>query len=87
MKYRGLSITRKNLSLQKVTEGRVGELVSCLIRESRRSNALLRADRWTDPLHTIYKFDGTISELFPKDVRSLFSMDSTSSSSMTCLVS
>ncbi|KAI0079824.1 hypothetical protein K474DRAFT_1658640 [Panus rudis PR-1116 ss-1] len=43
--------------------------------ESRRANSTLRSSRLKDPLHTIYKADGTISERFPKDVHSLFYMD------------
>ncbi|KAH8103533.1 hypothetical protein BXZ70DRAFT_736621 [Cristinia sonorae] len=43
--------------------------------ESRKANSLLRSNRLTDPLHTIYKTDGTVSSLFPRDVKSLFSMD------------
>ncbi|TCD64386.1 hypothetical protein EIP91_004133 [Steccherinum ochraceum] len=43
--------------------------------ESRRANSQLRSNKLTDPLHTIYKTDGTISTLFPRDVKSLFSMD------------
>lgn len=46
-------------------------------RESRRANSQLRSNKLTDPLHTIYKTDGTISALFPRDVKSLFSMDGT----------
>ncbi|KAK7691344.1 hypothetical protein QCA50_004739 [Cerrena zonata] len=43
--------------------------------ESRRANAQLRSSHLKDPLHTIYKSDGTISPHFPRDVSSLFNMD------------
>ncbi|KAI0343513.1 hypothetical protein BDW22DRAFT_1428102 [Trametopsis cervina] len=46
--------------------------------ESRRANALLRTTKLTEPLHTIYKHDGTISSLFPKSLQTLFAMDSES---------
>ncbi|GJE97303.1 hypothetical protein PsYK624_135190 [Phanerochaete sordida] len=45
--------------------------------ESRRANSLLRTSRTnlTEELHTIYKADGTISQIFPKNLDALFSMD------------
>ncbi|KAI0820993.1 hypothetical protein BC629DRAFT_1587331 [Irpex lacteus] len=43
--------------------------------ESRRANALLRTTKLTEPLHTIYKTDGTISDLFPKTLQALFAMN------------
>ncbi|EKM53586.1 uncharacterized protein PHACADRAFT_198009 [Phanerochaete carnosa HHB-10118-sp] len=45
--------------------------------ESRRANSLLRTSKsnLTEELHTIYKADGTISLLFPKNLNALFSMD------------
>lgn len=46
-----------------------------LARESRRFNAQLRTSRMTDPLHTIYKKDGSVSDGFPKDLGGLFQLD------------
>lgn len=45
--------------------------------ESRRANSLLRTSKTnlTEELHTIYKNNGTISPLFPKNLNELFSMD------------
>ncbi|CCM05878.1 uncharacterized protein FIBRA_08115 [Fibroporia radiculosa] len=43
--------------------------------ESRRLNAQLRTSRMHEAVHKIYKLDGTVSTLFPKDFGSLFSMD------------
>lgn len=43
--------------------------------ESRRFNAQLRTSRMTDPLHTIYKKDGSVSDGFPKDLGGLFQLD------------
>jgi len=39
-------------------------------RESRRANSQLRSTKLTDPLQTIFRPDGTISEFFPRDVSS-----------------
>ncbi|KAI0915342.1 hypothetical protein AcV5_003841 [Taiwanofungus camphoratus] len=43
--------------------------------ESRRANAQLRTARMHDALHTIFKPDGGVSAMFPKDLGSLFSID------------
>ncbi|CAL1711972.1 unnamed protein product [Somion occarium] len=50
--------------------------------ESRRANSQLRSNHLKDPLHTIYKSDGTISPHFPRDVHSLFSMDADTAKSL-----
>lgn len=43
--------------------------------ESRRMNGSLRANRPEEALHSIYMADGTISHLFPKDLKGLFDLD------------
>ncbi|KAL4249142.1 hypothetical protein ABKN59_007301 [Abortiporus biennis] len=47
--------------------------------ESRLANSVLRSTNLKEPIHTIYKSDGTISEIFPRDVNSLFNMDTETS--------
>ncbi|KAI0785869.1 hypothetical protein C8Q75DRAFT_722196 [Abortiporus biennis] len=47
--------------------------------ESRLANSVLRSTNLKEPIHTIYKIDGTISENFPRDVNSLFNMDTETS--------
>jgi len=43
--------------------------------ESRRANAELRDDEPNSIINTIYRADGKISPLFPKDWKALFSLD------------
>jgi hypothetical protein len=42
---------------------------------SREQNAMLQSDSLDDPLHVILRPDGSLSELFPPDLRTLFSYD------------
>ncbi|KAG8917330.1 hypothetical protein FRC03_010594 [Tulasnella sp. 419] len=48
---------------------------SLMNSEARRRNAALRASNLDDPLLVIVKPDGTESDLFPTDLRTLFSYD------------
>jgi len=43
--------------------------------ESKRMNALLREKNRHEPIHTIFRSNGTISEHFPKTLEDLFNID------------
>ncbi|KAL6304937.1 hypothetical protein BKA93DRAFT_825282 [Sparassis latifolia] len=43
--------------------------------ESRHGNSMLSTERMSDPLHTILKPNGEVSDFFPKDLEGLFYMD------------
>jgi len=67
------------VSLEQQAEESKRQLVevkhSLVNSEARRANSVLRANNLDDPLTHVLKPDGTQSELFPADLRTLFSYD------------
>lgn len=67
------------ISLQEQAEQSKRQLLevkqSLVNSEARRANSVLRANNLDDPLTQVLKPDGTYSEIFPSDLRTLFSYD------------
>ncbi|KIJ51305.1 hypothetical protein M422DRAFT_65312 [Sphaerobolus stellatus SS14] len=67
------------ISLQAQAEQSKRQLVevrhSLVNSEARRANSVLRANNLDDPLTHVLKPDGTQSDIFPTDLRTLFSYD------------
>ncbi|KAF8520840.1 hypothetical protein JB92DRAFT_2708719 [Gautieria morchelliformis] len=67
------------VSLEQQAEASKRQLVevkhSLVNSEARRANSVLRSNNLDDPLTHVVKSDGTQSEFFPRDLRTLFSYD------------